>query len=30
VVDDLHIGRFGHVELSKDLIKEFENKKPTI
>ena len=24
VVDDLHIGRFGHVELSKDLIKEIE------
>ena len=30
VVDDLHIGRFGHVELSKDLIKEFEKEKPII
>ena len=30
VVDDLHIGQFGHLELSKDLMKEFENKKPII
>lgn len=29
-VDDLHISRFGHVELSKDLIKEFEKEKPII
>jgi hypothetical protein len=29
-VDDLHIGRFGHIELFKDLIRELENKKPVV